>query len=147
MKLELPRIRFQRVTAVALALVSLVAVGCSTGDYVPVTGKVTFDGAPPPHPGRLSFVNIEKSGDFPARDGTAAFTTSGEFEAITSTEKGLLPGKYRIEVTCNKYEPDYSKKDPFGDATIVDPSYTPQEITVEKGRAQSGLTIDVPMKK
>lgn len=139
--------RFERLAALALAAVSLVAMGCSTGDYVPVAGTVTFDGGAPPHPGRLSFVNIEKVGDLPARDGTASFTTTGEFEAVTSTEKGLLPGKYRVEVTCNKYEPDYSKKDPFGDATVVDPSYKPMEITVEKGSPQRELKIDVPMKR
>jgi hypothetical protein len=128
-------------------LASLTLTGCSGGDIVPVEGKVTFEGGAPPHPGRLSFVSIEKSDDFPQRDGSAAFTTSGEFSAKTGTETGLVPGKYRIEVTCNKYEPDYSKKDPFGDATVVDPSYVPQEITVERGKPQRNITIDVPLKK
>jgi pectin methylesterase-like acyl-CoA thioesterase len=137
----------RQIAASLCAIVTLSAVGCTQGDYVPVEGTVTFDGGAPPFAGILSFINIEKSGDFPARDGTASFTTSGEFEAITSTEKGLLPGKYRIEVSCNKYEPDYSKKDPFADATVVDPSYKPQEIVVEKGSPQRELKIEVPMKK
>lgn len=134
-----------------LLLVALVigCLGCSGSDMttVPVAGKVTFDGGPPPYPGRLSFVAIESTPELPARDGTASFTTTGEFEAITSTTEGLMPGKYRIEVTCNKHALDETKKDPVADATVVSPSYKPMEITVEKGSPQRNLTIDVPLKK
>lgn len=131
----------------AIAISGICIVGCSTSDFVPVTGIVTFDGGPPPHAGRLYFISIETGGNFPARDGSAPFTTSGQFEAVTAKERGLLPGKYAVKVECNKHTPDYSKQDPFGDATVVDPSYTPQIITVDQGKPLQNLSIDVPMKK
>jgi hypothetical protein len=129
---------------------ALLTVGCGDNGMpmTPVAGKVTFDGGPPPNAGNLSFVSIESTAGLPQRDGSCRFETDGKF-VVTSFEKGdgLLPGKYRVEASCYKYQPDYSKKDPFADATAVDPSYKPIELSVEKGVAQKDLVIDLPLKK
>lgn len=129
---------------------ALLAVGCGDNGLpmTPVSGQVTFDGAPPPNAGNLSFVSLESDAGLPQRDGSCRFETDGQF-VVTSFEKGdgLLPGKYRVDISCYKYQPDYSKKDPFADATAVDPSYEPLELTVVKGTPIEDLVVDVPLKK
>lgn len=133
---------------VLLSIASIVGCGGGGLPMVPVSGKVTLDGAAPPNSGNLSFISMQSDPGLPQRDGSCRFETDGLF-VVTSFEKGdgLLPGKYRVEASCYKYQPDYSKKDPFADATAVDPSYEPIELSVEKGTPIRDLVIDIPLKK
>jgi hypothetical protein len=137
--------------AKTLAAASLVAaVGCSGGydGLVPVSGTVTFDGGPPPAGGFLSFVPIERAPGQPSRPARAVFQTDGAYEATSFQEgDGLFPGSYTVLVTCNQGELDYSKKDPFREASYVADDYEGQKLVVEDGSDEITLNIDAPLKK
>src|SRR6188474_2717237 len=101
-----------RLNALALIAVLSLAVGCGGNkDLVPVSGKVTFNGGPPPADGFLNFVPVERVAGKPSRPARATFLTDGAYEATSFTEgDGIRPGSYTVAVTCNKGEIDYSKK-------------------------------------
>lgn len=134
-----------------LAAASLVAAaGCSDGydGLVPVAGTVTFDGGPPPAGGFLSFIPTERVPGQPSRPARAVFQTDGVYEATSFQEgDGLFPGRYTVQVTCNKEQPDYSKKDPFREASYVADGYEGQNLVVEEGSDELSLNLDVPLKK
>lgn len=115
---------------------------------VPVSGKVTFDGGPPPHDGTMSFISVGPSEGLPQRDGNARFGVDGAFSVTSYREgDGLLPGTYQVQVNCYKHDPDYGNADPFEEASAISPDYQPMEITIEKGKPVSNLLVDVLGKK
>lgn len=134
--------------AVAMALANLVGCKDNGKPTVKVAGHVTFSGQSPPYEGTLSFISIERVEGLPQRDGSAQYDEEGAFLA-TSFKRGdgLLPGKYRIEVNSYKYPPETNKPNGFAEASAIDPSFTPPEIVIEKGKPLSDLLIDVPLKK
>src|SRR5690349_13423890 len=123
---------FRRVLIVGI--VAIVISGC--GDkhgLVPVSGRLTFDGGPPPKPGRLTFGPIKPAEGFVQRPGQASFGADGKFE-VTSYEAGdgLSPGSYRINVICVERDP---RPVPGGleAVTYVAPGYKGQEVIVASG--------------
>jgi len=77
-----------------LGLLFLIAVGiggCGSG-HIPVTGVVTFNGAP------VSGAQVS----FISEDGKNVFTgftaDNGNFEIVSSQSKGALPGMYKVTV-------------------------------------------------
>lgn len=92
--------------AVWLYLACLLCTGCGSGspfDYVPVSGKVTYeDGSPIPGGCRLVFtaMEVEPVGTAHARPGRANVNASGEFECVTSYKygDGLIPGKHKVVI-------------------------------------------------
>jgi hypothetical protein len=133
-----------------LLLLLPVAVGCNGGnsDLIPVAGKVTFDGNTPPAPGVVQFTPVELAEGHPKRTATGQFSTDGIFHATSfKPGDGLFPGKYFATVICNKPKLDYSKKDPFRDASYIADGYEGKEVVVEEGADEMTFEFDVPLKK
>lgn len=130
-------------------LVALTLAGCGDSDgLVPVTGKVTFDGAQPPAAGFVTFMPTERVAGKASRPARAVFDVDGAFAATSFKEgDGILPGKYTISVTCNKGDVDYSQKDPFRAASYVADDYAGQELVIEVGSDDVTVDVDVPLKK
>lgn len=138
-----------RRVATFAALLALAAAGCSGDDkgLVPVSGKVTFDGGPPPAGGFVSFVP-ERSPGQAARPARATFQQDGAYQATSFEEgDGVLPGRYTVTVECYKGAIDYSKPDPYGDSSYVAKDFPGKELVVEENAGALTLDIDVPLKK
>jgi hypothetical protein len=135
----------------AVAICSLLtACGCGGGyeGLVSLEGKVTFDGAAPPAPGVVQFVAIEPAAGRPQRTATGQFDLNGHYEVSSfKPGDGIYPGKYHVTVICNKRDLDYSKKDPFREASYVADEFKGQEYVVEEEADELTLDLDVPLKK
>lgn len=131
-----------------VAIVLAVMAGCGESrGLVPVKGRVTFSGGPPPKPGRLSFGPMSAADGFVQRPGHASFDADGNFAATSYQEgDGLTPGKYRVTVMCVERDPSPV---PGGleAVTYVAPGYKGQEFAVAIGNRTIDLNIDVPLKK
>jgi hypothetical protein len=126
------------------------AVGCNSGNegLVPVSGKVTFDGGPPPAAGFVTFMPIERVEGKAARPARAIFETDGSYQATSfQPGDGVYPGRYNVSVSCNKGAVDYSKPDPFNAVSYVPKDYKGQELVIEEGSDDVTLDLDVPLKK
>lgn len=131
-----------RLAAVALTLaLAVTLVGCggsaSPFDFVPVTGKVTYeDGSPFPGGMRIYFHSLEPPKDgMHVRPGVGSVASDGTFKDITSYKlaDGLAYGKYKVSLA--------------GDAKTVPkncstPDRTP--LTVEVTESGQVLEIKVP---
>jgi hypothetical protein len=131
-----------------LLWVLLCGCGSKLPELVPVSGRVQFDGAPPPAAGIVNFLPVEGSSNVPTRPGSGRFGLDGAF-AVTSFNgtKGLVPGRYHVRVECFARDPqpvpgDYEK------ASHVPTGYQPPDLTIEPGqRAVGDLVYNVPKKK
>ena len=126
------------------------AAGCNSGydGLIPVTGKVTFDGGLPPAGGYVTFMPVERVEGKPSRPARGAFNVDGVYTATSFREGDVVyPGKYNVSVFCNKGEVDYSKKDPFAEASYVDKNYQGQELLIEEDSDEVSFDLDVPLKK
>jgi hypothetical protein len=124
-------------------------LGCGGGyeGLIPLEGTVTFDGSASPAPGTVQFVAVESAAGHPQRTATGQFGLDGRYQASSfKPGDGIYPGRYHVEVICNKHL-DYSKKDPFRDASYIADGYKGQELTVEDGSDAITLDLDVPLKK
>jgi len=102
---------------------------------VPVRGKVTLEGGAWPKAGVVSFVPLEPAPGFPSRPGTGHFDTDGSFTVTTRDPgDGLIPGKYRVAVTCWEEEPGDNRpgKSYLADA-FTSPARSGLEFQVEPG--------------
>jgi hypothetical protein len=133
-----------------IGIMMLGVLGCGRGGLptVPVRGQVKFVGGPCPAPGNVTFTPVEVEPGLPRRPGSATFHADGQF-AITSFQKedGLLPGRYKVSITCLSGMPDPSKPDPWSDVSYVPSSYQPPELVVARDSDPIELTYDVPAKK
>src|SRR5688572_27101911 len=94
-------------TVLVFCMLAPCVSGCGEDrGLVPVRGRVTFDGGPPPKPGRLNFGPTKSADGFVQRPGHAGFDADGKFE-VTSYQSGdgLTPGSYRINVLCVERDP------------------------------------------
>jgi hypothetical protein len=113
---------------------------------VPVSGKVTFQGAPPPVAGTISFVPISVQEGLPHRPGTAQFSTDGTFRVTSfKPNDGLLPGKYGARIDCWKGNPATSS-DPnaFEKLNYVPKDFAPPPVVVDAKSGGVEVAIDVP---
>jgi hypothetical protein len=127
-----------------LLVVILTASGCGSGgpfDYVPVSGRVTYDdGSPLPGSFRLIFVaqnppKVEGATPRPAR---ANVNDQGEFDCVTSHKygDGLIPGKHKVALQIAREQ---------GDKTVIAREFTSSESTpLVIDTADSPLEIKVP---
>jgi hypothetical protein len=126
------------------------AVGCNDSGLplVPVYGKVTFAGGPPPKPGSITFSPVSVDEGLPSRPGTAGFGTSGEFQ-VTSFQKndGLVPGVYEAKIDCWMKDPYASDPTTFERFNHVPKDYKPPHITVSADADEVEVNFDVPPKK
>ena len=142
--------RFHRILFVLSVAAAATTLGCGGGyeGLVPLEGAVTFDGAAPPAPGVVQLVPIEALGSHPKRTATGQFGPDGRYEASSfKPGDGVYPGRYHVTVICNKRDLDYSKKDPFRDASYIADGYEGEELTVEDGSDAVTLNLDVPLKE
>lgn len=95
------------------AVVCVAALGCGNGmpRTVPVSGRVTFDGGPPPGPGTVYFLPQEAADGFPSRPATGDFDAQGQYLAKTfDPGDGLMPGKYTMHIECWQTPPNMEGK-------------------------------------
>ncbi len=134
-----------------LAPAMLIAcLGCGTERLptVPVRGKVTFGGGPCPAEGTITFTPVSVEEGLPRRPGTAEFRTDGRFAATSFTPgDGLLPGRYRANISCWQGEPSSYDPSSFDRLNYVPKNYDPEEFVVEPSGDAVTLTLDVPLKK
>lgn len=131
---------------VPLVVCGLLSTGCGSEQLptIPVSGKVTFDGGPPPAAGSVQFLPLQPAQGMPRRPGTGSFDLSGEFVAASFNDRdGLVPGTYRVVVQCWR-QPPGSEGEP-GVSYIAD-GHTLPDLTL---RADDGvppeLQYDVPL--
>jgi hypothetical protein len=107
--------------------------GCGRGsvETIPVKGKVTLHGGVWPKAGQINFTPFKPADGFPAQVGSGRFETDGSFVAKTGEHEGLVPGEYRIAVSCWKIEPGEGKSGV---------SYVQEKFTYPN---QSGLTLKI----
>jgi hypothetical protein len=89
--------------------ITLLFSGCSRSDgLVPVSGRLTFGGKPPPAAASLTFVPQEvqasgKDDGLSPRIGLAVADADGRFAAGTFRDgDGLRPGTYEVRVLCSR---------------------------------------------
>jgi hypothetical protein len=101
-----PRVRALLACCVVTTLIAAGCGGDGRPEMIPVTGKVTFNGAKPPGPGTLWFTIDEAAPGFPSRPATGDFDAEGNYSAKTfEPGDGLIPGKYKIRIDCWEVPP------------------------------------------
>jgi hypothetical protein len=128
----------------------IVSVGCSgTGlPIVPVNGKVTFAGGPPPKPGTITFTPITVEPGMPNRPGNAAFDEQGTFQVTSFKENdGLVPGTYHANIACWTGTPSSGDPSSFQRLNLVPAGFEPEPIKVDADADVVEVIIDVPKKK
>ena len=138
------------VAACCSSALTLATLGCSSEGLptVPVSGKVTFNNGPCPAPGTIAFSPISVEEGLPRRPGTAEFKQDGEFDATSFRPgDGLLPGKYRVMISCWSGEPTNSDPSSYERLNCIPRDYQPEEIVVDRSADVVEVNIDVPRKK
>lgn len=123
---------------VVLCLVVPGLTGCGPSDargLVPVSGRITLNGGGWPKPGNLTFLpvsepalNDSSAGPIPTRVGFAEFDREGAFVAQSRRPgDGLMPGRYRVGVSCWDEEPDMASegKGPIAPEVVRDAAKSP----------------------
>ena len=129
------RFRKTHLAWLPLAIVGLWTIaGCGNQgpEMVSVRGKVTLQGGPWPRPGIVNFTPVKAAEGLPSKPASGRFDVDGSFVATTGEYSGLIPGEYRVSVTCWLREP--GDNDPGQ-------SYTPESFT---NPARSGLELKIP---
>jgi len=135
----------------ATTLLLFAAGGCGSGNklpLVPVGGKVTFAGGACPAAGTVTFTPIEVDAGLPRRPGSGTFYNDGAF-VVTSFKKGdgLVPGRYKVTISCNSGLPDPRSPDPLGDVGYIAKDYQPPELIVVADSEPVELIFDVTPKQ
>lgn len=121
--------KFSYSRVLAIALVFLLAAGCSEGRY-PVHGKVTREDGAPVKESMVVFESVDRQPNITARGDVDA---NGEFElGTTSPGDGAPAGKYRVKITPLVSNPDEPPQTPF-DARFTDFSSSGLEFEVKRG--------------
>jgi hypothetical protein len=143
----------RQISAVVLLATSVMMLGCGSNKLptVPVSGRVTFAGGPPPARGTITFMPHSGSSPagLPAKPGTALFETDGSFK-VTSFQPGdgLLPGTYGVGIRCVEDLPSQSANpDSTSVRDHVPQGFHPDALVVKEGQDAIELTYDVPAKK
>ncbi|TWT94120.1 hypothetical protein Pla108_38320 [Botrimarina colliarenosi] len=128
--------------------VCLIAIGCGGNGLpmIPVSGVVTFDGGPPPAGGRITFTPTEVLEGLPRRPGLGRFDSQGTFVVSSFRDgDGLVPGTYKVKVSCLRGLPDVSQRDSTASVSYVAPGYEPDPLVVEKDSRAMEVQFDVPI--
>jgi len=125
----------QRVALWMFVTCMVVVIGCgrSRPETIPVSGKVMLDGGAWPIKGMIIFTCSKPATGFPGRPGRATFNTDGTFVVGTyEKDDGLMPGEYRVVVSCEEGAQDTES---------VPKSYVAARY---QSPVNSGLTLTVP---
>lgn len=131
----------------ALLLAALAGCGPRRPETVSVSGRVFFDGQPPPKPGMIYFAPLEPAEGFPRRPGRAAFDTDGHFIVTTFTESdGLMPGRYRVGIDCWQTPPQAEGPPAVSlvPEAYREPGSSGLELVVEPGAAAITADFNIP---
>ena len=132
------------------AALSTVVAGCGDSGLpvVPVSGKITFAGGPPPKAGTVTFVPIAVDAGMPNRPGNAVFDQQGDFQVTSFKENdGLVPGTYHARVSCWSGTPSSSDPGSFERLNYVPADFQPEPVIVQADADNVEVAIDVPKKK
>jgi hypothetical protein len=127
----------------------LLVTGCG-GSGLPltkVTGRVTFNGGPPPAEGLITFAIVPGTGaeGLPYRPGNAPFGKDGEFEVTSFAQgDGLLPGTYNVKITCLSGPPSAG---PLEKLSYVPLDWVPEQLVIKGDEEPLAVEYDVPPKK
>jgi hypothetical protein len=125
-------------------------LGCSDNGIpvIPVNGKITFAGGPPPKPGSITFTPISVAEGLPNRPATAMFNVDGAFQVTSFKENdGLIPGTYHARVDCWKQQPTLNNPITFETYNDVPKDFMPPPIAIGADADVVEVVIDVPKKK
>jgi hypothetical protein len=143
-------IAFPPVKLLFLGALLTAVTGCGSSGVttVPVSGTVTFDGGPCPAQGNISFAPVEIAAGLPRRPGSASFGPDGQY-AVTSFKPGdgLVPGRYRVQISCFNGVPDSRNPNGFRNASFIADDFAPPEFVVDSGSGPITKDFDVPLKK
>lgn len=130
-----------------LLIPCLALTGCwnNLPQTIRVSGRVTFDGRPPPAIGTVYFLPIEAGEGFPSRPATGDFGPDGLFRATTfEPGDGLMPGKYLMAIECWESPPNmsgnpvksyvptkYQSPQASGFKLDITPTTKPQQVTLD----------------
>lgn len=135
-------------------LLAAAVMGCNSKGLVPVEGRVTFGGQPPPAIGYLYFVprdmsinnREDRTGPLQA---TALFAADGTFHGTTFTDgDGLRPGTYEVRMECEgppagSLSPEAAHNAPVN--SLVPSGFTPPDLVVPaSGPRPVRFDLDVP---
>ena len=129
-------------------LIVVAACGCDgRRGVVPVEGRITFGGSPPPSPGYVYFTPVDmqagETGSEP-RPGTALFMHDGGFRPTTFTAgDGLRPGEYDVRVECH-LPSDARGGHGVGKSAVPGDFQPPRVKVAADGPVPVAVTIDVP---
>lgn len=130
-----------------LTLGAILCLGCGTDHgTIPVRGTVTFDGGPPPGPGKIMFTQIQAAPGSPTRPALARFGADGKYKAQTFKEDdGVFAGRYGVAVECWEIPPtpDGPAAKSFIPARYMRPNTSGFVITVDSG--SSSVNFDIPL--
>jgi len=140
--------------AASYLIASVAVFGCSSSSElptVPVSGRVTFAGGPPPARGSITFMPHSGSSPdgLPSKPGSAQFDANGSF-VVTSFDEGdgLLPGTYGVSISCIKdYQNLSANPDSIAVRDYVPQGFRPDDLVVKQGQEPIEVTYDIPAKK
>lgn len=126
------------------ASVLLFCAGCEQGIPVKrVRGTVTFNGQPPPKPGKIFFAAVSGAEGLPSRPAAGDFETDGRFSLTTFEEgDGVIPGTYRVNILCYREPPTLETR---LSANYVPPTFHPEIVVATSDPEPLEINIDVPV--
>jgi hypothetical protein len=125
-----------RLTVLVFSALILTACGDNLPQTIRVSGRITFDGQPPPAPGSVFFLPTEAAEGFPTRPATGNFDKEGYFKATTfEPGDGVMPGKYVLSIESWEFQPNMSGN--------PGKSYVPKKYQSPK---TSGFSLEITTK-
>jgi hypothetical protein len=141
-------IQLQNCLYLTLSICAVAGCGGKGLPVVPVKGKVTFAGGPPPAAGTISFTPVRIAEGLPNRPGRATFDKEGNFSVTSfSQNDGLLPGTYHASVSCWMGTPSSGDPSSFERLNYVPKSFVAPPVEVDREAGSVEIAIDVPKKK
>jgi hypothetical protein len=127
-------------------LLSFSGCGNDRPTTIPVGGRITFGGGPPPAAGAVFFAPIDAEAGYPRRPGRAMFDEEGSYEATSFEEgDGLVPGEYRVSVECWKSPPGMGGAGATGGVSYVGPGFDPPNLVVPVDQDRVEHDLEVPL--
>jgi hypothetical protein len=138
----------------ALVFSLLIDSGCGKSgkpETIPIKGQVTLDGGPWPKEGEVFFLPLQPSSGYPRRAAVAIFTPEGAFDSPTSwvSGDGVVPGLYKVYVTCWKVPPTRSGPPPvsYTDDKYISGATSDIEVEITAESEDEEFHWDFPSKK
>jgi hypothetical protein len=130
-----------RCTVAPILLLGLLGCGDSGPLTKQVQGIVTFEGGPPPKPGKITLAPIDAADGLPRRPASGDFDESGSFTLTTfEDDDGIIPGHYSANILCWREQPTLATRH---SANYVPPGFQP-ELTIDADADEPvELRIDV----